>query len=172
MHQVEADENRADAERILVFAYGSLMHAQEFRRDCPSGNSLGPARLPNYEICFPRYSSRRGSLVAGITPRYGAEVWGVLWHITREDLPALDRREGFRSDRLSRSNSYNRSIVQVETHDGRATAWTYIASPHQIKPGQAVNPDYLILLVEGAVAHDLPPQYVDMLKRLAFSPEL
>lgn len=147
------------------------MHADEFRRDCPSGKSLGPARLPNYEICFPRYSSGRRSLVASIMPRQSAEVWGVLWQITREYLPALDKREGFRPERLSRSNSYNRSMILVETHDGSATAWTYIASPQQIKPGQVVNPDYLILLVEGAVAHDLPPQYVDMLKRLAFSPE-
>jgi gamma-glutamylcyclotransferase (GGCT)/AIG2-like uncharacterized protein YtfP len=172
MNQVETAETPAHAERMLVFAYGSLMHAEEFCRDCPSGKSLGPARLPNYEICFPRYSSRRGSLVAGITPRHGAEVWGVLWHITREDLPALDLREGFRPERPSRTNAYNRSIVQVETHDGSTAAWTYIASPQRIKPGQVVNPDYLILLVEGAVAHDLPPQYVDMLKRLAFSPEI
>lgn len=162
----EPERQPASTSHCTIFAYGSLMDAHEIQRGCPSSRSLGPARLPDYELTFPRVSKARNSLVASIAGRSGAEVWGVLWQVAIAELDALDAREGYKTNRAQANNSYQRVEVSVETGSGRSTSWTYVANPQQLKGTQLMSEEYHRLLVRGANVHGLPHVYVEKLKHL------
>jgi gamma-glutamylcyclotransferase len=86
-----------------------------------------------------------------------AEVWGVLYRVSRSYLVHLDSTEGVPGRR------YRQLWCESEDSDGnRMEAVTYIADGHE-KDG---NPSlrYLTLLRDGARAHDLPEPYVRFLE--------
>lgn len=45
----------------------------------------------NHSIDFARYSENWGGAVATITPTEGAYVWGAVWKVQNDNLPALDK---------------------------------------------------------------------------------
>ena len=94
---------------------------------------------------------------ANISADPDAEVWGVLYRISRADLLRLDSTEGVPGRR------YRHLWCEAEDRDGnRVEAVTYIADGKE-KDG---NPSlrYLTLLRDGARAHDLPEQYLRFLE--------
>ena len=94
-------------------------------------------------------------------PIYGpittAQVWGVVYRISRRDLMRLDRTEGVPG------RGYRHTAVTVEADDGqRLDAVAYIAEgkDHDGKPSLR----YVTLLREGARAHGLPAHYIRFLE--------
>ena len=93
---------------------------------------------------------------ANISHDRQAEVWGVLYRITRADLLHLDWTEGVPGRR------YQHIWLDAEDTDGNARrAVTYIAEGKE----QDGNPSlrYITLLREGARAHGLPDHYLRFL---------
>ena len=85
-----------------------------------------------------------------------AEVWGVLYRITRRDLVHLDSTEGFPGRR------YRHLWIEAEDIDGRPLkAVTYIADGNEVDGNPSLR--YLTLLREGARAHGLPESYLRFL---------
>lgn len=82
-----------------------------------------------------------------------AEVWGVLYRITRRDLVHLDSTEGVPGRR------YRQLWTTAEDIEGRPlTIVTYIADGSETDGNPSLR--YLRLLREGARAHDLPEHWV------------
>ena len=147
---------------MLYFAYGSNMSRTQMHERCPAHVCLGPAVLMDYALCFPRSSPVRLCGVAGIIERPGAEVWGVVYRMTADDLAALDKREGYDPSKPPHINRYNRQTIRVLMKGEELCCETYIARP---EPGEHVpSPAYLAAIIAGAVENGLPTEYVAMLR--------
>ena len=147
----------ATAMTHLYFAYASNMDPKRFRRLCPRGAFVGPARLPDHRLAFSRYSSQRRGGSADVVPDAESEVWGVLYEVSNADLDALDRSENVPA-------AYRRETVVVEDAEGgEREAVTFVANrtgdflPHR---------DYVALIAQGAEARGLPPHYVAALHQI------
>ncbi|MGB6837026.1 MAG: gamma-glutamylcyclotransferase family protein [Dehalococcoidia bacterium] len=143
--------------RKLYFAYASNMEPRHFRRLCPHGTVVGPARLPGYRLAFSRYSRQRRGGSADVVPDPESEVWGVLYEVDEGDLAAMDRSEGVPA-------AYHREVVMVVDEAGEERqAVTYLAN----RTGEFLpHKEYLRVIVQGAEARGLPPEYIEGLKQI------
>jgi cation transport regulator ChaC len=119
-----------------------------------------PGRVIGYRLRFNLEGRPKGKAApANICPDPSAEVWGVLYRITRCDLLRLDASEGVPGRR------YRPIWLEAKDIQGiRLWTVTYIAEGQE-KDG---NPSlrYLTLLREGARAHDLPERWVHYLENV------
>ena len=146
------------SDEVWYFAFGANMHDSAFRERrgmWPSEWRVG--RTPGYRLRFNLDGRPLGKAApANIIQDPQAEVWGVLYRITRADLLYLDATEGVPGRR------YRQLWVAAEDAEGRAVnAVTYIAdgNAEDGKPSQR----YITLLREGAAAHGLPAHYLEYL---------
>ncbi|GMQ89784.1 MAG: hypothetical protein BMS9Abin10_0118 [Gammaproteobacteria bacterium] len=147
-------------ETVWYFAFGANMHDSAFRerrRMRPIEWRAGCVR--GYRLRFNLEGRPKGKAApANISPDADAEVWGVLYRISRLDLLHLDSTEGVPGRR------YRHLWVEAQEINGeRLRVVTYIADGKE-KDG---NPSqrYLTLLREGARAHGLPEHYLRFLDR-------
>jgi hypothetical protein len=143
---------------VEVFAYGSNMCSGRFRdyKVRPEGRGQ-PALLLNYRLRFNKPSTNDGSGKANVEPRTGGEVWGVLYTIPDDDLPNLDRGEG----------GYFREKMSVLLNGVVAPdVWVYVARRPLQDPLLRPYTWYTRFLVEGAIEHDLPAEYIEGLRRI------
>lgn len=140
---------------VWYFAFGANMHHSAFikrRRMNPAEWRAG--RIPGYRLRFNLEGRPIGKAApANISVDADAEVWGVLYRITRRDLIHLDATEGVPGRRYRQLWLTAKDIAGNE-----AAAVTYIADGKE-KDG---NPSlrYITLLREGAKAHGLPEHWI------------
>lgn len=147
---------------MKYFAYGSNMSWEELRFWCPNAKFVSIARLPNHRLDFTRYSGRRQGGVADVVPSTGHDVWGVVYDIPSDELPALDRKEGV-------PNAYQRENVSVFIQSGeRAAALTYTVV-HKV-PTEPPSQEYFELILRGARDWGLPDEYVRKLEQIERRP--
>src|SRR4029077_20792223 len=140
------------------FAYGSNMCQAIFverRRLEPQASR--PARLDGYPLCFDIRVGGGERAVANLAPDPDACTHGVAYLLTSEQGEHLDRTEGLHL------GLYYRVPVEVVDGDGsRLPAFTYRSTI--CTPGRKPSPRYLGLLLDGARAHGLPPDYIRTLE--------
>ena len=145
-------------DHVWYFAYGANMHDSAFRErrkmrplECRVGVIRG------YRLRFNLEGRPKGKAApANLGPDRDAEVWGVLYRMTRRDMVWLNSTEGIPGWR------YRSIWLEAEDHDAnRISVFTYIADGLE-KDG---NPSlrYISLLREGARAHGLPGPWIDHL---------
>src|SRR5215469_3901401 len=85
-------------QEIWYFAYGANMDDNTFRiRRRLQPLECRPGRVASYRLRFNLDGRPKGrSAPANLCPDPDAEVWGVLYRITRRDLMLLDTTEGYR----------------------------------------------------------------------------
>jgi 2-hydroxychromene-2-carboxylate isomerase len=143
---------------LWYFAYGSNMSPAIFtaRRGIrPLATRWG--WLPDHRLCFdlPIGPGERGCANVAADP--GARIAGVLYCLTPEDAERLDRTEGVPV------GVYRRIPVEVAVGEADAVAAFTYQSALGI-PGRRPSARYLGLLLEGARAHGLPPEYIAWLE--------
>ena len=131
------------------------MHDSAFRDRrgiCPI--EWRPGRVKGYRLRFNLEGRPRGKAApANISAAADAEVWGVLYRITRLDLLRLDSTEGVPGRR------YRHLRVDAEDIEGTVLhAVTYIADGTVADGSPSLR--YITLLREGARAHRLPAHYL------------
>jgi len=144
---------------IAYFAYGSNMHDSAFlerRRMRPTDWRVG--RIKHYRLRFNLDGWPKGrSAPANICPAEGAEVWGVLYWITRRELIRLNASEGVPGWR------YSTVWLDAEDDQGNGfTAVTYMADGDDRDGKPSLR--YITLLRQGAIAHGLPEEWVSFLQ--------
>ena len=148
-------------DRVWYFAFGANMHDSAFRErrgmhplDCRAG------RVRGYRLRFNLEGRPRGKAApANISPDPDAEVWGVLYLITRADLVHLDSTEGVPGRR------YRHLWVEAEDIAGsRLAGVTYVADGKETDGRPSLR--YIDLLRQGARAHGLPEHYLRSLDRI------
>ncbi len=149
-------------EEVWYFAFGANMHDSAFReRRQMRPIAWRPGRIKGYRLRFNLEGRPRGKAApANISANPQAEVWGVLYKITRKDLLWLDYTEGVPGRR------YRHLRLDAEDIDGGGAcrAVTYIADGK--KTDGNPSPRYIALLREGAQAHGLPEHWVRQLERV------
>jgi gamma-glutamylcyclotransferase len=117
------------AKMILTYAYGSNLSAKQMRSRCPSARAEDRAVLPNHALAFGGFSRRWQGAVASIVRSRGAQVEGLLYSISKEDLAALDRFEGH-------PFAYERVVkVVTDEHGRRRRAHVYVQPEEDFEPG-------------------------------------
>jgi gamma-glutamylcyclotransferase len=146
-------------EEVWYFAYGANMHFGIFcgwRGMRPL--DWRPGRVRGYRLRFNLEGRPRGkSAPANVFPDPQAEVWGVLYKLTRRDLVRLDATEGIPWSR------YRPLWLEAEDIDGRPLrATTYIARGKESDGRPSLR--YITLLRDGARTHKLPEHYIRFLE--------
>lgn len=137
----------------LYFAYGSNMCSAQMRERIPNAEKIGVGRLTDYALVWDKQSKKDGSAKANIVERKGAEVWGVVYRLSSDDLRRLDGYEG----------GYERLNVTILLQDGTLLeVATYMSEQRQkdILPTR----EYWQRMVRGAEEHRLPADYIATLK--------
>ena len=143
---------------VWYFAYAVNMHDsafQERRGMRPSEWRVG--RITGYRLRFNLDGRPKGrSAPANIETDTGAEVWGVLYRITRRALVRLNASEGIPGRR------YRPLWLAAEDADGNAVvAVTYIAEGNARDGNPSLR--YITLIRDGARAHGLPEDWITFL---------
>ena len=152
-------------DEVWYFAFGANMHDSAFRgRRGMNPLEWRAGRIRGYRLRFNLEGRPVGRAApANISPDADAEVWGVLYKLTRRDLLRLDSTEGVPGGR------YRHLWSDAEDRDGRRVpVVSYIADGKE----QDGNPSlrYLTLLREGARAHGLPEHWVRFLDEVDPAP--
>jgi hypothetical protein len=148
---------------VRYFAYGSNMASATFRGrrgiDC---RHACVARLAGWRLVLDKPPLIPvGHSFANIVTDAAAEVWGVLYEVTQEDLDHIDLTEGVLID------NYRRVELPVEPVGGPAlavAAFTLVSDRADATLLPSVR--YMNLLISGAEEHGLPAAYVAWLRTL------
>jgi len=150
-----SDETRA---LTWYLAYGSNMNRAIFEsRRGMRPLQAQPALLENYGLRFnlPVGPGERGA--ANLESEAGSRIWGVLYLITVEQSEHLDLTEGVPR------GAYRRLPVRTIADGGeQIEAFTYQSDRTSL--GRKPSPRYIGLLIEGAVQHGLPDDYLRYLR--------
>lgn len=145
--------------KTLIFAYGSNMKTDIMRGCVPSTIVIGKAKLLNKRMLCNKMSYD-GSTKANLADSQSDIVWGVLYKINSLELPLLDRKE----------KNYKRKLLQMFSEQSEPIeAETYISTnlttdlPYEW---------YKKTILEGAIEHNLPKDYIEYLFKLPSKPDL
>ena len=128
----------------LYFAYGANMDAAAMASRCPVSRLVGGGHLPRHRFIIMREG------YASVVRDPARTVWGVLWDLALDDVPALDRYEGVAGGLYAKAN------LPVTTGAGVRRALIYLG--RSTAPGRP-RPGYLDAVLAAAQAARLPPAY-------------
>jgi gamma-glutamylcyclotransferase (GGCT)/AIG2-like uncharacterized protein YtfP len=136
------------------FAYGSNMSQQQMSKRCPTSRLLGLGMLKNYRLDFTISAPRRwgGGGCADVVQEPGAEVWGLLYELSLEDVQNLDNAEGPQYQRIS-------TLVQMGTTP-------IVAFVYEVKdkaPFKEPAQQYLDVIKRAASEYKFPDSYRNFL---------
>ena len=144
------------------FAYGSNMQSATLRgrRGVAYARAL-PARVPGWRLVLdkpPLISVGHG--FANIVPDPDCEVLGVIFELSDEDFTHVELTEGVRIG--------NYDVVDVDAHPlaGEAPIRARSLSSPRRDPVLRPSVRYMTLLIEGALEHGLPDDYVAILRAI------
>lgn len=146
-------------EEFLYFAYGSNLNDRDWRAYCARTGTapgviepIGPALLPDMQLCFDYYSQSRQGGALNIQPMRGHVVHGVLYRVSSDGWRALNRKEGA-------PNFYHQITCTALRPDGSSTqVITYQVTEAMRQDFCAPTEDYRQIVAEGLQAFGLPVQ--------------
>ena len=142
-------------DEVWYFAYGANMHDSAFReRRKMAPLEWRPCRVSGYRLRFNLEGRPKGRAApANLSEDAGAEVWGVLYKLTRRDLVRLCASEGIPGWR------YRPIWLAAEDIGGaHVDAVTFIADGKETDGNPSLR--YITLLRDGARAHHLPEHWI------------
>jgi hypothetical protein len=144
----------------LIFAYGSNMcRGRLLDYNVHPVGPGQPAELRGYVLRLNKVGRRAGhrSGKGNVEQCAGETVWGVLYSIPEDELPALDTGEG---------DGYRRVQLPVESSAGPVDAWAHVATKPSNDPSLRPYGWYKRFIVEGARSHGLPADYIAKLEAI------
>lgn len=143
------------------FAYGSNLLQKRIHIRNPSAVFKAIARIDDYCLGFdhnPVESAWHGA-AATITESKGDHVWGVVWTLNKSDMGSLDIQEEV-ADRVYEPRTVDVTGVKGEVLRNCRTYYLLDRGFEDRRP----SPQYLNVIIRGAIEHDLPADYVKKLK--------
>ncbi|XP_033125358.1 gamma-glutamylcyclotransferase-like [Anneissia japonica] len=145
------------SEEFLYFGYASNLLRERLLLKNPSATFVAIAKLEDYKLVFGQKSTGVSPVwkggVASIEYSQGDHVWGVVWKLNRCHLQTLDLQE----------SSHEGIEVNTKMSTGEIlTCRVYVMRDmsSQLPP----HPNYLDIIIKGAVQNKLPPDYITMLR--------
>ncbi|MCC6848205.1 MAG: gamma-glutamylcyclotransferase [Deltaproteobacteria bacterium] len=161
------------SDRVWYFAYGSNMQPATFagRRGIAPSRALA-ARASGWRLVLDKPPLVPiGESFANLVATIGAEVYGVAYEITMEDLAQLDLTEGVLIGNYARVEIAVAPLACAAPRTGAdappagagpSRAFTLVSE--QRAPALRPSDRYMALLVEGAQHHGLPDDWIAMLR--------
>ncbi len=149
-------------DEVWYFAYGANMHDSAFRdRRKMQPLEWRAGRILGYRLRFNLEGRPKGRAApANISADEDAEVWGVLYRLTRRELVRLSASEGIPGWR------YRPIWLAAEDIGGcQVDAVTFVADGKATDGNPSLR--YITLLRNGARAHGLPGHWIAYLDGIA-----
>lgn len=148
------------SDHVWYFAYGSNMQSDTFRgRRGIVPRAAVAARLTGWQLVLDKPPILpTGAAMANVVEAADHEVLGVAYEITLEDLAHVDLTEGVLI------GNYRRVAVRVVSLDGAREIECFTLTSERRDPRLAPSRRYMAILVEGALMHGLPSEYVEWLR--------
>ena len=145
----------------LYFIYGTNMNPAQMVPRCGKQEAVAVARLSGHRLAFFGHSTMWDSGEATVVRQPSEEVWGVVFKLSFSAANSLDSWQGVRIDGTGTYFLYPSVVVDAKgvSYPVQFYRKDYCGEPQ--KPSEA----YLAHIVEGAVAHGLPGDYIERLKR-------
>jgi gamma-glutamylcyclotransferase (GGCT)/AIG2-like uncharacterized protein YtfP len=139
------------------------MSSLRLKSRCPSARFVSIAILKGFRLAFNKQSKKDGSGKANIvaTQKNEDEVWGVIFDVSDNDKPELDKWEGL-------GKGYDEKALQVLSDKGQElTVQAYVANKtiDGIQPYDWYQRHCLI----GATEFGLPQSYINMIESSKYS---
>ena len=143
---------------MIVFAYGSNMSINRIRQRAPSAQKIANVYVNGYHFAFNKFStedlSGKGNI--SMTENDQDSVWGVLFNIDDNEIPALDRAEG----------GYHRIQVTCYVEENSPfIAEAYVANANRINNSLRPLDWYKLFVVGGAIENNLPQDYINSIEQ-------
>ncbi|MCA9015317.1 MAG: gamma-glutamylcyclotransferase [Planctomycetaceae bacterium] len=154
------------AEQIYYFAYGSNLHPVRLEARIGASQIAGVAQLPGAELCFHKVGrDRSGKCDIVCRESTSATVWGVVYQISVGQKKILDQHE-------SLGQGYQILETFVFTRqEQKIPVYTYQAMSDYIDPSLKPFDWYHELVVQGALFHGFPTEYLAELRKTELIPD-
>ncbi|MEO9875670.1 MAG: gamma-glutamylcyclotransferase family protein [Anderseniella sp.] len=148
----------------LYFAYGSNLLSTRLTARCPSARVVGVAMTDGWTVSFTKPGGD-GSGKAGLVQRDDAIHPGVVYELTADEMPMLDRIEGV-GHGYTREDDFKVTMLD----DGnRVSTATYMPQRHD--PALIPFDWYLALCIAGATENRFAPQILAAFQATPFKPD-
>jgi hypothetical protein len=147
----------------LYFAYGANLNMEQMNLSCTSPKPIAIARLPNHRIEFFGHSTKwDGALETCLVARH-RDLWGVVYELSLRDGDRLDSCQDVRLDGNGAYFHYPAEVVDDHgnIYDVRLYKKDVLGIPR--RPSR----EYLDHIVQGAMFHGLPADYLESLRAIA-----
>jgi gamma-glutamylcyclotransferase len=149
------------------FAYGSNMQTATFcgRRGITFVRAM-PARVAGWRLVLDKPGLlAMGEGFANLVPDESGAVIGVAYLVTSEDFETIDLTEGVLI------GNYQRRAVQAVPLDGDTPPFDVFTLVSE-RRDESLRPStrYMALLIEGAIEHGLPAEYIEFLRSISAEP--
>ena len=152
-------QDGASAE-LYYFAYGSNMNEEQMRARCSSPKVIAVSKLPDHQLAFFGYSAVWDGAEESVIPALGQDVWGVIYELTPSDKDKLDDCQDALFDG---TGDYFHSPAKVSDQEGKVYS-VLLYKKAKLGTPQQPSQEYLNFIVQGAVDHQLPSDYVEQLR--------
>lgn len=145
---------------LPYFAYGSLMNHEQLLARGAKPTVIGAAKLADHQLAFFDYSPVWDGAEESVVPAAGQEVWGVIYELTPYDRDRLDDTQDARFDG---TGAYFHYPAKVTDEEGKVHT-VLLYKKNKLGTPQTPSVEYLDVIVQGAVEHQLPAGYVETLR--------
>jgi gamma-glutamylcyclotransferase len=151
---------------LYYFAYGSNLNHRQMRARCASPRVVAVARLAEHQLAFFGHSVIWDGAEETVLSAPGQQLWGVVYDLSPSDRERLDDAQ---DARLDGSGAYFHQPATVTDQAGRSYSVLLYKKDSQGAP-QKPSQEYLGFIVQGAVEHGLPADYIDQLRAIQAKP--
>ena len=151
---------------LYYFAYGSNMNAKQIRDRCHNPKVVGIAKLPDYQIAFFDYAKPWDGALETVLETPGHDVWGVIYEMNPSNRESLDLWHGARLDGTGAYFHY--PVVLTDTTG--VTRMVLLYKKDRLGEPTLPSKEYVDFIVEGALEHGLPAEYVEELRQIPSKP--
>ncbi|XP_070544988.1 gamma-glutamylcyclotransferase-like [Ptychodera flava] len=145
----------------LFFGYSTTLLDERVFEIVPTAKFRTIAKLQNHKLVFndaANYESPWHGATANIVPCDGEEVWGVVYETEQPNIGVLEKHL------VGERGIYVAHGVMVTTPKGKMLTCTCLKLRDPLPLEGVPSPQYLSVLIAGAVQKNLPKDYIAKLK--------
>ena len=146
---------------MKIFCYGSNMNTERITERCSSSRFISRAKISGYKLVFNKRSKDNSGKANLVHTGDNSLVWGVIFDISEEQKPILDKAEGL-------GKGYDEHKLRVINDCGEEIECVcYIATDSKYLDDNLEPHDwYRDFCLLGAKEHNLPEEWILLLEQL------
>ena len=140
---------------MKIFCYGSNMNTERITERCSSSRFISRAKVSGYKLLFNKRSKDKSGKANLIYTGDKSLVWGVIFDISEDQKPILDKAEGL-------GKGYDEyKLIVINDLEQEIECVCYIATDEKYLDNNLKPYDwYKEYCLIGAKQHNLPEDYI------------